>query len=75
MSPIATLTERIAHLAARSRATRRVDPRVPAHRYCGHAFEHRMVTASPLDGVRVVDMTGVGMGPMATQLLGDRAPT
>jgi crotonobetainyl-CoA:carnitine CoA-transferase CaiB-like acyl-CoA transferase len=24
-----------------------------------------------LDGIRVVDMTGVGMGPMATQLLGD----
>jgi len=28
--------------------------------------------AGPLDGVRVVDMTGVGMGPMATQLLGDQ---
>jgi crotonobetainyl-CoA:carnitine CoA-transferase CaiB-like acyl-CoA transferase len=28
-------------------------------------------SAGPLDGVRVVDMTGVGMGPWATQTLGD----
>jgi crotonobetainyl-CoA:carnitine CoA-transferase CaiB-like acyl-CoA transferase len=27
--------------------------------------------AGALDGIRIVDMTGVGMGPMATQLLGD----
>jgi crotonobetainyl-CoA:carnitine CoA-transferase CaiB-like acyl-CoA transferase len=27
--------------------------------------------AGPLEGVRIVDMTAVGMGPMATQLLGD----
>lgn len=27
--------------------------------------------AGALDGVRVIDLTGIGMGPMATQLLGD----
>ena len=29
------------------------------------------MTAGPLAGVRIIDMTAVGMGPMATQLLGD----
>ena len=29
------------------------------------------MSAGPLAGVRIVDLTGVGMGPMATQLLGD----
>jgi len=27
--------------------------------------------AGALDGVRIIDMTAVGMGPMATQMLGD----
>jgi crotonobetainyl-CoA:carnitine CoA-transferase CaiB-like acyl-CoA transferase len=32
---------------------------------------HHSVSAGPLTGVRVLDMTSIGMGPMATQLLGD----
>src|SRR6478609_7089469 len=30
------------------------------------------MSGGALAGVRIVDMTGVGMGPMATQLLGDQ---